>query len=62
MSSTPKSSPTPEEKPAAEHVAEAHRLLTSLRGELDQHASLEEAIRRLEMALTILGVKTGAML
>jgi hypothetical protein len=53
----------PEQKPdAAEHVAEAHRILSSLRQQLDQHPDLEEAIAKLEMALSILTTKTGGML
>lgn len=61
MSATPKPD-LPGEMPATEHLTEAHRLLSSLREELHNHPELEEAIRRLEMALSILGVKTGAML
>ncbi len=47
---------------AAEHVAEAHRLLSGLREELDKHPDLEQAITNLEMALSILTTKTGGML
>ena len=47
---------------AAQHVAEAHQLLQSLRERLDQHPELEEAIRKLESALNILTLKTGGML
>jgi len=47
---------------AAQNVAEAHRLLDSLRGELDQHPKLEEAIVKLELALENLTLKTGGML
>jgi hypothetical protein len=55
--------PTPEQKPdAAEHVAEAHRILNGLRQKLDEHPDLEEAIAKLEMALSILTTKTGGML
>jgi hypothetical protein len=48
----------------AEHIAGAHHLLQSLREKLamDKHPELEEAIQRLEMALSILTVKTGGML
>jgi len=54
---------TPGQQPdAAEHVAEAHRILNGLRGQLDQHPDLEEAIAKLEMALSILTTKTGGML
>jgi predicted translin family RNA/ssDNA-binding protein len=47
---------------AAQHVAEAHSLLKSLRGKLDRHPELEEAIEKLEMALSVLTIKSGAML
>ena len=47
---------------AAEHVAEAHRLLSGLRQQLDQHPDLEEAIAKLEAALNILTIKSGGML
>jgi hypothetical protein len=54
---------TPEQRPdAAEHVAEAHRLLNGLREKLDKHPDLEEAITKLELALSILTTKTGGML
>jgi hypothetical protein len=53
---------TPEQPDAAEHVAEAHRILNGLRQQLDRHPDLEEAIAKLEMALSILTTKTGGML
>jgi hypothetical protein len=53
----------PEQNPnAAEHVAEAHRILSGLRQQLDRHPDLEEAIAKLEMALSILTTRTGGML
>jgi len=51
-----------QEKNAAEHVAEAHRILSGMRQRLDQHPELEKAITNLEMALSILTTKTGGML
>jgi hypothetical protein len=47
---------------AAEHVAEAHRILNGLRQQLDKHPDLERAISNLEMALSILTTNTGGML
>ncbi|MGB8771265.1 MAG: hypothetical protein WCC92_16725 [Candidatus Korobacteraceae bacterium] len=47
---------------AAEHIAEAHRILSGLRQQLDKHPDLDEAISKLEMALSILTTKTGGML
>jgi hypothetical protein len=49
---------------AAKHVAGAHYLLNELRKKLrvEEHAELEEAITKLEVALSILTAKTGGML
>jgi len=47
---------------AAEHVAEAHRILNDLRQQDIKHPDLDAAIGRLEMALSILTTKTGGML
>lgn len=51
---------------AAEHLASAHSLLRSLREKTahleEQHPELDEAIRKLEVALSILSLKTGALL
>jgi hypothetical protein len=47
---------------AAEHVAEAHRILSGMRQQLDRHPDLEQAISKLEMALSILAIKSGGML
>jgi len=47
---------------AAQHVAEAHRILNGLRQELEKHSDLESAIANLEMALSILTTKTAGML
>jgi hypothetical protein len=49
-------------KQAAEHLAEAHSLLQDLRNEFNQHPKLEDAIHRLEMALSLLTTKSGGML
>lgn len=60
---TPGVNSSPKQQPdAAEHVAEAHRILNGLRKQLDQHPDLEEAIAKLEMALSILTTRTGGML
>lgn len=47
---------------AVQHVEEAHQLLDGLRKRLDKHPELEEAILKLETALNLLTVSTGAML
>ncbi len=46
----------------AKQVAEAHSLLLTLRERLDKHPELEDAIRRLEIALEQLTLQTGGML
>jgi len=56
----------PEPKPATphaavEHVAGAHERLKTLREKIGEHPELTEAMRSLEMALSILTVKTGGM-
>ena len=51
-----------EQTPAAEHIASAHHLLKALQDKIGEHPELAEAMTKLEMALSILTVKTGAML
>jgi hypothetical protein len=51
-----------QERDAAQHVAEAHRILNGLRQQLDRHPDLEQAIANLEMALSLLTTNTGGML
>ena len=65
----PQHDPAPQQEPqqepqeeAAKHVAEAHHLLQTLRDRLHQHPELDEAIEKLEMALSALTTKTGGML
>jgi hypothetical protein len=62
MSTQPTSPQQPHSADASEHIAEAHRRLSTLRQQLDKHPDLEIAIERLEMALSILSNKTGGML
>jgi len=53
---------TPKLPDPIEPVSEAHQLLKGLREKLDEHPDLEEAITKLELALSILTTKTGGML
>lgn len=53
---------TESQKPAVEHVTEAHRLLKKLRKRVTAEPELEQAIEQLEMALSILAVKTSGLL
>jgi len=63
MPEDPKPTAQPNQPPdAAQHVAEAHRLLRALQLPLDKHPELAKAIDNLEMALSILATKTGGML
>jgi hypothetical protein len=48
--------------PVADHLQDAHSLLKSLQERIGHHPELAQAITELEMALSILTVKTGAML
>jgi hypothetical protein len=59
---TPPTEPGPAHGPAVEHLSNAHDLLQTLRKRIGEHPELEEAIVKLETALSILTVKTGAML
>lgn len=56
----------PQQRPAVddteEQIAIAHDLLVLLRGESPAHPQVEEAIRRLELALANLTVRTSGML
>jgi hypothetical protein len=61
-SGQPEPGRNPEPAPAAKHVAGAHQLLKALQGKVGQHPELAEAIRELELALSILTVKTAGML
>jgi hypothetical protein len=47
---------------AAKHVAGAHALLKVLEAKIGDHPEIGQAIHKLEVALNILGVETGAML
>ena len=65
----PQHDPAPQQEPqqdrqeeATKHVAEAHHLLQTLRDRLHQHPELDEAIEKLELALSALTTKTGGML
>jgi hypothetical protein len=49
-------------KQAAEHVAAASQLLKALQAKMGEHPEIGEAVNKLELALAILGVQTGAML
>lgn len=56
--------PTPEASgnKAAENVAEARRLLQTLQEQVGKHPMLEEAIEKLELALSALTLQTGGLL
>ena len=56
--------PTPQKTshPAAENIAEAHKLLQTLQAELGKHPALDEAITKLELALSALTIQTGGLL
>jgi hypothetical protein len=61
---TPTEQPAPEQSPkqAAENIAEAHKLLQTLQEELGKHPVLDEAITKLELALSALTLQTGGLL
>jgi len=47
---------------AVEHLASANEILKTLQEKLGHHPEIGAAITKLEMALNILAVKTGAVL
>lgn len=54
----------PEQGPAqaAAHIEGAHQILKTLQEKIGEHPELSTAILKLEIALNILTVKTGALL
>jgi len=61
--SAPQQQPQPgSQAEAARHVADARHLLQRLRERLHQHTELDEAIDKLELALSALTTKTGGLL
>jgi hypothetical protein len=60
----PTDAPKPEASAnnAADNIAEAHRLLQSLQEQVGKHPALEEAIEKLELALSALTLQTGGLL
>jgi len=59
---TQEESKSKSQQQAAEHVAGAYQLLKILEERLGEHPEIGQAVNKLEMALAILGVQTGAML
>jgi hypothetical protein len=49
----------PAQAKAAEHVAVAHRQMKTLQERIGEHSELAEAIRELELAMSVLTVQTG---
>jgi hypothetical protein len=62
MTATDQPSPDKAPNPAAENIAEARKLLQSLQEELGKHPVLDEAILKLELALSALTLQTGGLL
>jgi hypothetical protein len=58
----PKSQPPAAPESAAQHVADAHHLLKSLREKVGSHPELDEAIRKLEHVLDNLTLNSGGLL
>ncbi len=62
MDSNQAPAPGTSQSKAVENVADAHQLLKTLREQLGQHPELDEAIRKLELALSALTLQTGGLL
>jgi hypothetical protein len=60
----PIDAPTPDTSgnKAVENIAEARQLLETLQDQLGKHPALEEAIVKLELALSALTLQTGGLL
>lgn len=58
--SEPKSQPNSAK--AAEHLTSAHQILKALQEKIGQHPEIGAAITKIEMALNVLEIKTGALL
>ena len=60
----PNNAPVPETSgnKAAENIAEARQLLQALQEQVGKHPVLEEAIVKLELALSALTIQTGGLL
>jgi hypothetical protein len=51
----------PQPNEALEHITAAHAILKSMQQQLAQHPELDEAIRKLELALNSLTIQTGGL-
>ena len=47
---------------AVAHIARAHEILNALQEKIGKHPEIGAAITKLEMALNVLTIKTGALL
>jgi hypothetical protein len=54
--------PKPDSAEAVEHIASAQQILNALQEKIGRHPELAAAINKLEVALNILTIKTGALL
>jgi hypothetical protein len=54
--------PEPPQNQAVEHLEDAQQLLRALQKQLAQHPELDEAIRKVELALSALTLQTGGLL
>ncbi len=62
MSSPDAPTPSPTPNPAIKNITDARARLQSLRERLGTHPELEEAIMKLELALSALTIQTGGLL
>jgi hypothetical protein len=59
---SPDVSPEARQNNAVEHVADARQLLKTLQNQVGHHQELDEAIMKLELALSALTLQTGGLL
>ena len=56
------SKPQQNSSQAATHLRNAHQILKALQEKIGQHPEIGAAILKIEMALNVLEIKTGALL
>jgi hypothetical protein len=62
MEAENKPKPQPNSAQAAAHLANARQILKALQEKIGEHPEIGAAITKIEMALNVLEIKTGALL
>ncbi|HUK24462.1 MAG TPA: hypothetical protein VLV49_07775 [Terriglobales bacterium] len=62
MDEPTKQKPQQNSDQAAQHLVSAHKILKALQEKMGEHPEIGAAITKIEMALNVLEIKTGALL